>query len=209
MNILNESIRKLFQKVENHCISEIYKATDTVYYTEMSAINEWPVGGVQTPHLDTYSDTEKDEDPEYDVKIEKGLRGSSREWTCIVYLNDDHGGGETYFPPSDYYPMGWQSAGNPMFRERVTGDALLFQGIYHQHGVFPVRRCSRHTLSFWFTNDIMKSATQRPIENLDHNEYSVKKELITPTYDVIRNNYHATHRSKHEWRQHLLKITKK
>ena len=81
MNILNESIRKLFQKVENHCISEIYKATDTVYYTEMSAINEWPVGGVQTPHLDTYSDTEKDEDPDYDVKIEKGLRGSSREWT--------------------------------------------------------------------------------------------------------------------------------
>ena len=144
MNIMNESIRRLFTKVENHCISEIYKATDTVYYTEMSAINEWPVGGVQTPHLDTYSDTEKDEDPDYEQKINAGLRKSSRD-----------------------------------------------------------------TLSFWFTNDIMKSATQRPIENLDHNEYSVKKDLITPTYDVIRNNYDAMHRKKSEWRRYLLNITKK
>ena len=110
IHIQNEAIRRIFQQVENHCISEIYKATNKVFHTEMATLTEWPIGGVQTPHLDTYSNQEYSIDPEYDKKIERGEQGPSREWTCILYLNDDHGGGETYFPPSDYYPFGWQSA---------------------------------------------------------------------------------------------------
>ena len=37
LHIKNEYIRQLFQKVENHCIGEIYKATGKVFYPEMSA----------------------------------------------------------------------------------------------------------------------------------------------------------------------------
>ena len=38
--------------------SEIYHAVGTRVYPEMAAVNEWEIGGVQEPHLDTYSTVE-------------------------------------------------------------------------------------------------------------------------------------------------------
>ena len=35
-----------------------------------------------------------------------------------------------------------------------TGTGLLFQGIYIEHGVRKVRRNSRHTISFWFSDNV-------------------------------------------------------
>ena len=35
-----------------------------------------------------------------------------------------------------------------------TGTGLLFQGIYIEHGVHKVRRNSRHTISFWFSDNV-------------------------------------------------------
>ena len=167
----------------------------------MATLTEWPIGGVQTPHLDTYSNQEYSIDPEYDKKIERGEQGPSREWTCILYLNDDHGGGETYFPPSDYYPFGWQSAN--MGEDRKTGDGLLFQGIYHSHGVFPVRRNSRHTMALWFTEDIEKCATQQYVGDLEHNESSIKQHLQTQLGDVLYTQQTEMHRDKTLWHEYL------
>ena len=201
MHIRNETIRRIFQQVENHCIAEIYKATNRVYHTEMATVTEWPIGGVQNPHLDTYSNQEMAIDPEYEGKIERGERGPSREWTCILYLNDDHGGGETYFPPSDYYPFGWQSAN--MGEDRKAGDGLLFQGIYHSHGVFPVRRKSRHTMALWFTDDIEKCATQNYIQDLSQDESSIKHHLPFDLGDTLFTKQTEMHRNKELWHEYL------
>ena len=86
-------------------------------------MTEWHKGGFQDPHLDTYSHQEREDEDYNEEEREKSPR---REWTVIVYLNDDYTGGETYFPPSDYYPFGYQV-------EKSVGDGLLFQGIYHGH----------------------------------------------------------------------------
>ena len=94
----------------------------------------------------------------------------SREWTCIVYLNEDFSGGETYFPPSDYYPFGHQT-------EPKAGSGLLFQGIHHAHGVFKVRRGQRHTIAIWFTEDQQKCAPTTYSTNLDLNENTIKEHL--------------------------------
>ena len=103
-------------------------------------------------------------------EVEEGNEKPSREWTVIVYLNDDYSGGETYFPPSDYYPFGTQI-------EQEVGSGVLFQGIYHGQGVFKVRRGYRHTVSVWFTEDIEKAMTQRPVSDLGYNENTIRGNL--------------------------------
>ena len=70
LHIKNEYIRQLFQKVENHCISEIYKATGKVFYPEMAALNRWHKGGHQDPHLDTYSNQEVNLNPSVEKEVE-------------------------------------------------------------------------------------------------------------------------------------------
>lgn len=186
MHIKNEYIRLLFQKVQNHCISEIYNATGQVFHTEMATMTRWHIGGVQDPHLDTLSNDEVREDPNIETKVASGEKSPSREWTVIVYLNDDYNGGETYFPPTDYYPFGHQV-------EPEVGSGFLFQGIYHGHGVFKVRRAPRHTIACWFTADIDKAMTERPVEDLEHNEITIRQFL---DYQVQGGLYNTEDLSK-------------
>ena len=186
MHIKNEYIRLLFQKVQNHCIGEIYKATGQVFHTEMATMTRWHIGGVQDPHLDTLSNDEVREDPNIETKVASGENSPSREWTVIVYLNDDYNGGETYFPATDYYPFGHQV-------EPEVGSGFLFQGIYHGHGVFKVRRAPRHTIACWFTADIDKAMTERPVEDLEHNEITIRQFL---DYQVQGGLYNTEDLSK-------------
>ena len=146
----------------------------------MATITRWHIGGVQDPHLDTFSNDEVREDPSIETQVESGERPPSREWTVIVYLNDDYNGGETYFPPTDYYPMGYQV-------EPTVGSGLLFQGIYHGHGVFKVRRAPRHTMAIWFTADIEKCMTERPVDDLNHNEITIREHLDFGVADSLYN----------------------
>lgn len=196
LHINNEYVRSLFQKVENTCIGEIYKATGKPFYTEMSTICRWWNGGYQDPHLDTYSNQEQDIDPNIEQRVESGEEQPSREWTCILYLNDQYTGGETYFPPSDYYPFGHQI-------EKEVGDGLIFQGIYHAHGVFKVRRTERHTIALWFTEDLGKAMTQRPVSDLGFNENTIKPELQYTLDDIIFEGKDPTRdpRSWAEWKK--------
>jgi hypothetical protein len=55
MHIQNNLIRKWIAEVMVNLIGEIRKISDQVVFPEMVGINEWPIGGVQAPHLDTYS----------------------------------------------------------------------------------------------------------------------------------------------------------
>jgi hypothetical protein len=196
LHIQNEYIRSLFQKAENTCLGEIYKATGKPFYTEMSTMCSWWNGGYQDPHLDTYSNAELNTDSNIEQRVESGEEKPSREWTCILYLNDQYTGGETYFPPSDYYPMGHQV-------EKEVGDGLIFQGIYHAHGVFKVRRTERHTLALWFTEDLGKAMTQRPVSDLGFNETSIKNELQYSLDDTLflKNDPTKDPRSWAEWKK--------
>ena len=153
MHISNEYIRLLFQKVETHCTAEIYKATGKVFYPEMSTMTEWPIGGIQEPHLDTYSNQQMNAGTHEDKP--------AREWTCILYLNDNFKGGRTYIPDGEVY-------------EPETGSGLLFQGIYIPHGVQKVRRHPRHTVSMWFTTDIDRTMPLYPVDDLNLNEDTIR-----------------------------------
>lgn len=156
ISIHTQWVRDIVFRIVYNLVGEIRKTTDQIVYPEMIGLNEWPIGGVQEPHLDTYSSNE----------LEHGTfskSGPAREWTCILYLNDDFKGGRTYVPDEEVY-------------EPETGSGLLFQGIYIPHGVEKVRRNSRHTISFWFTQDEMKQMVQHPVYdlNLDEDSYRLQ-----------------------------------
>ena len=122
MHIHAEWIRYEVAKIIVNLVGEIRKTSDQIVYPEMIAINEWPIGGIQHPHLDTYSNQEVNHGTSPDKP--------SREWTCILYLNDNYHGGRTYIPDGEVF-------------EPETGSGLLFQGIYIPHGVQKVRRHPR------------------------------------------------------------------
>ena len=152
MHIHTQWVRDIIFRIIYQLTGEIRLISNQIVYPEMIAINEWPIGGVQAPHLDTYSNQEV----LHGTQSEK----PAREWTCILYLNDDFKGGETYVPQGETYKP-----------EACSG--LLFQGIYISHGVNKVRRNSRHTISFWFTQDEMRQMVQHPVYdlNLDEDSY--------------------------------------
>lgn len=64
-----------------------------------------------------------------------------REWACIIYLNSDFDGGETYFPSDG----GLQN-------KPVQCSLIFFQGA-RWHGVRAVSRGVRYTAPSWFTRD--------------------------------------------------------
>ena len=54
----------------------------------MSSITSWHNGGYQNPHLDTYSHQETAGKSESEIQNMNDGK-PSKEWTCIVYLNED------------------------------------------------------------------------------------------------------------------------
>lgn len=159
IHIHNRAIREDIQRMYFTLIGEIRKISDQVVWPEMISIARWHLGGIQAPHVDTYSN---DEFRENNVD-----ENPSREWTCILYLNDDYSGGETYFPPCEQYPFGGQI-------EPKAGSGLLFQGIYIPHGVFKIRRNYRYTVAFWFTTNQERMMPDGVVKNLELNEISTK-----------------------------------
>ena len=155
MHIKTDWLRTEVAKVIVNLTGEIRKTSDQIVYPEMLAINEWPIGGVQRPHLDTLSNQQV----QHNTTEENPARG----WTCILYLNDNYHGGRTYIPGGEVY-------------EPETGSGLLFQGIYIEHGVQKVRRHPRHTISFWFTTDVDRCMPINPVHNLELDEDSWRLE---------------------------------
>ena len=151
MHIHTPWVRKAIAEVVVNLTGEIRKISDQIVYPEMIAMNEWPIGGVQSPHLDTYSNQE--------VKHNTTPDKPSREWTCILYLNHNYQGGRTYVPDFKVY-------------DPIMGGGLLFQGIYIPHGVQKVRRHPRYTISFWFSTDIDRCMPINPVDDLSLDEDS-------------------------------------
>ena len=163
MHIHTPWVRNEVGKVVVNLTGEIRKISDQIVYPEMIAINEWPIGGVQRPHLDTYSNQQFQHETFEDKP--------AREWTCILYLNDNFNGGRTYIPDGEVF-------------EPETGSGLLFQGIYIPHGVEKVRRHPRHTISFWFTTNDERCMPINPVNdlNLDEDSWRLEQQKGEPVY---------------------------
>lgn len=159
IHIHNVQVRDLVRRLSHLAVAEIYKQADQFVVPEMMNITEWSIGGVQEPHLDTYSNTE--------IKNDMVDPNPSREWTAIIYLNSNYEGGETYFPPSEYNSVTYT-------HKPEACEMLLFQGIYHPHGVTPVRRNSRYTIAMWFSSNPDRMFTDRTTKNLEDDHLTLK-----------------------------------
>ena len=153
-------VRDIFKRISFDVVSNIYAATGQQVYPEMKAMNEWEIGGVQPPHFDTYSSQ--------DMKHNLIEETPSREWTVILYINghESYQGGETYFPE-----LG--SIGETI--QPVAGSGIVFRGIDLKHGVYPVRRGSRFTISQWFTSNYDRMITDEKTKNIDLDHVSLRK----------------------------------
>lgn len=165
MHIHTQWIRDLLIRVSYDLVGEIRKISDQVVWPEMIAINEWPIGGEQHPHVDTYSNQEMN----HQTTIDR----PAREWTCILYLNDDFRGGRTYIPEGQ--EMNFDGVVRDYQYQVFEPEAcagLLFQGIYLPHGVEKIRRNSRYTVSFWFSSSPEKQMMMQPVHDLNLDEDS-------------------------------------
>lgn len=150
-HIFNPVVRDTLNQVEFDVVSEIFAKTGARMYPTMTNINQWHIGGMQTPHYDTYSSEEVDAGI-----LNEELEFPNREWTVILNLNEDFSGGQTYFPDRDM--------------EQITpqvGKAVIFQGIYHLHGVHKVYQNQRYTISSWFSGDPNLMLSNRMTQQLD------------------------------------------
>lgn len=154
IHIHDHFIRTLLRRIQFDAVAEIYKRTGSKQYPEMCIMTEWPIGGFQPPHKDTYSSVELIYGLENDDK-------PKREWTLILNLNSNFGDGKTYFPDDDYT------------HDPVSGQGVLFQGLYHEHGVQKVRRCPRYTIAMWFSADPNNMLTDMVTNDLKEDQFSL------------------------------------
>jgi len=181
-HIKSQWVRDTIMRVVYHLIGEIRMMSGQVVVPEMVGINEWGIGGEQHPHLDIYSNQEMDLNTHHGEP--------AREWTCILYLNDDLKGGETYIPEGKVmcHDNVQREYDADSFPPQATS-GLLFQGIYIPHGVAKVRRNSRYTISLWFSSNLKKQMPTHPID-LESNEDLFRLHLNEkgPTWETPENN---------------------
>jgi hypothetical protein len=112
-------------------IKDKYK--DKEVFPDLLQIVRWFPGMRQPPHADDMTNTEV-----------KGLE--HRKYGSIIYLNDDYGGGKTFYPQHNFEitPKKGRLAIHP-----GTPD--------YMHGVSEVKNGIRYTIASFWTNDEKKS----------------------------------------------------
>ena len=172
MHIHNPQIRNIVDRIVYNLIGSIRRVDSVPVYPEMISINRWHIGGYQNPHLDTYS-SQEEHLIEEEIFSPELLSLKSRLWTTIIPINDEYRGGRTYIPECEDFPRGY-------IHEPVKNTGLVFQGIYHSHGVEKVRRAPRYTIAMWFTQDPFKMQLGIPTKDMNLNEDTQR--LITFGY---------------------------
>jgi hypothetical protein len=106
-------------------IAKFYDVEIKTYANNMS---KWPIGGKQKPHADKeWEDGSPGEQNYYDI-------GS------VIYLSDDHEGGEIYFPEFN------------IELKPKPGTAICFPGdLFFMHGVREVKKTERYTIPIFWT----------------------------------------------------------
>lgn len=127
---LREDVLSLRSRMADAVRAE-YQLVVGPLYSDICPFVRWPVGYELHPHADA-ANADGSEHPFY-----------YRQWTAILYLNNDYEGGQVYFPTRDYAP------------DLQPGDLLLFVGdLDNLHGVRPVLSGVRYTLASFFTQDV-------------------------------------------------------
>jgi hypothetical protein len=136
-----ESISKLAQ-------NQIEERFGVKVSQEQYTISRWRVGREQEPHIDYFKDHENnDMGSLYGVGMNDAFIDQFKEnfhtknYSTIIYLNDDFEGGELYFPQYDNLTL-----------KPETGMMICFKGdSHHLHGVKPVQSGIRYTISIFWT----------------------------------------------------------
>jgi hypothetical protein len=111
-----------------------------------------PTGSYLDPHTDILDIHYENNDPSRDegMSYEDQLKTFPNLWSghlsILIYLNDDYGRGELYFPGHDYWI------------KPKSGDIVTFPGsLYYTHGVTAIEGdILRYTASQWALFDFMK-----------------------------------------------------
>jgi len=106
-------------------VSKFYNVDIKTYINPMS---KWPIDGSQIPHADKeWEDGSPGEQNYFDI-------GS------VIYLSDDHEGGEIYFPEFNIEV------------KPKPGTAICFPGdLFFMHGVRKIKKTERYTIPIFWT----------------------------------------------------------
>jgi hypothetical protein len=123
--IIHNLIITILFRIQNIIIKEY--ATDSITYADTIDLVRWFPGMEQVSHCDDMSDHEE------------ATVFNHRKFGCIIYLNDDYEGGQTYYSNYNYeiIPKSGTLAIHPA-------------DCNHRHGVRKIENNTRYTLaSFW------------------------------------------------------------
>lgn len=115
---------------------------------EQFLISRWRVGREQRPHVDYINDHE---DNDFEALYSAGMNESfikqfkenytTKNYSTIIYLNENFSGGELYFPQYDELTISPE-----------TGMMITFKGdTHHMHGVKKINEGIRYTISIFWT----------------------------------------------------------
>ena len=131
-NINDVFIRKLVEqihyRISNICVRSF---DEDVIYPEYSNLVYWAPGMVLDAHADNFF--------LHDPSAEHYT--SHRDYSSVIYLNDDYVGGETFF------------VDNRDIKPKVGKMILFTSGKDDVHGVREVISGDRFTMSLWFTKN--------------------------------------------------------
>lgn len=127
------AIMGAFQKRATAMLGEFYALTGPLW-TDTVQLNIWEQGSCLPPHTDNSN-------PD-------GSAHSTpwRDFSSIVYLNDDYEGGELYFTAQDQ-----------VLKPRRGMLVAFSAGYHHEHGVLKVTRGRRITMPAFYTFDKRKA----------------------------------------------------
>jgi len=110
-------------------ITDFYRLTEPIY-PDLLQIMSWPVGIHMPPHADN-------------ANPDGSLHAMAhRDFSGILYLNDDYQDGEFYFTALD-----------TVIKPKKGMLVAFTAGFYHEHAVLRVERSQRLTMPFFLTFD--------------------------------------------------------
>ena len=117
------------QRSATALIAEFYELTAPIY-PDLLQIMSWPSGIHMTPHADNAYPDGSPHPVAY------------RDFSGIIYLNDEYDGGEFYF-----------TAVNTMIKPKAGMLLAFTAGFHHEHAVLRVEGAQRLTMPFFLTFD--------------------------------------------------------
>ena len=128
----DDTIKNITNIIHNHIINLINNFYNDKVYLELTNLVYWGEG----MELELHGDNFWIDDPKAQHPV------SHRDYSSVLYLNDNFDGGETYFENSRYQI------------KPKTGKLVFFtSGPEHVHGVKKITRGKRYTLATWYTKN--------------------------------------------------------